>query len=315
MLYIGKEKKKANRIESMLQLEKILKIEFAEIDLTETKRNLATHGLYDPIVQAIDLINGHLQNSKHELKTYGSIQITHVATALLIKINEYFRILKKQKKHKVQKSLEGLLGSVLKRLLIQVIEILPENKKLKFAILVYNSLEETCKLYDYDFKHLMTFLGIESSASGKFISNTDSALIDPSKLEVNQIACYIWNHKLNMEFASFIGIVKKFKITEDINKFEQMFDYPNDNLAIRFDEKRAEFVMQFFAYLNDIKLMTTNGCGFYQVLECHVFDFKRVFLKDSTPQRIVDKIKKKNGWHPTKDRFEKEFKSCMKTSS
>lgn len=299
----------------MLQFEKILKAEFEDANLNEIIKKISSHKLYDPIVKAVDLINEHLEHSDHELSSYGTPQISHIASSLLIKINEYLRTLISKKREKQKKELEYILGGLLKRLLMQITERLPAEIKIKFATVIYAALKDTCALYDYDFVQLMKFLRVEHSAIENSISQDASPEIDLNEVGSEQIPCYIWNNGANKEFNRFIKMIRKHRITEDIEKFKLLFQNPSKNLAIRFDEKRVVFVMQFLSCVNDSGFVLTNGFGFYQVLQCHVFDFDKTFLKGDTPQRRIAAVKKKTGWEPIKKGLNKELTSIVKMVS
>jgi hypothetical protein len=158
----------------------------------------------------------------------------------------------------------------------------------------------------------MVFLGVEKTALERIASASDSTIVNPTNTERTEIPCYIWNCGSDKEFSAFLKIVEKLKITEDIKNIELLFKRPTKNLAIRMDEQQPDYVLQIFAYFKDVKFFLTNGCGFYQVLQCHVFNFDKVFLKGRPVQRRVDKVKKKNSWKLTKTTLEKEFMSIHK---
>lgn len=300
----------------MLQLKKIIKAEFEDADIDEIISKLSSHHLYAPIISSINLINKHLKESEHEICSYGTPQISHIASSLLIKINESFRTLVFNKKEKDKKELEYLLGGLLKRLLIQVTESLPTEVKIKFARVIYSALKDTCSLYSYDFVQLIKFLGIENSAFENSVSYNASPLLDISDSKNDQIPCYIWNNgSSSKEFNVFIKMVKKHGITKEIEKFKQLFENPSQNLAINMDEKRSVFVLQFLSCINDSGFVLTNGFGFYQVLQCHVFNFDKNFLKDTSAKRQVAAVKKKKGWKPIKNGLMKELLGIVKLES
>jgi hypothetical protein len=299
----------------MLQFDKIIKAEFEDVNLDKIVKKISHHNLYVPIIKSIDLINRHLKEAKHELDNYGTLQVSHIATALLIKINEYLRNLKLKREKKEKQDLEYILGNVFRRVLVQITSQLPSDKKIKFATVIYSSLKETCELYNYDFLQLMSFLSIENYAYEKVVSNYDTKLITPDSTNSNQIPCYFWTSGSSEEFSAFVQILKKHEIAEDAMQIENLFKNPTKNLAIKLDEKRVVFVMQFLSCLNDTKFISANGYGFYQVLQCHVRNFENVFLKNKTPQRMVDGIKKLKSWKPTKKMLEKEFKDLIISSS
>lgn len=299
----------------MLQLKKIIKAEFEDANIDEIIYKFSSHNLYASIISAIDLINLHLKEAEYEISSYGIPQISHIASSLLIKINEYLRTLVSRKKEKDKKELEYLLGGILKRLLIQITDSLPTETKMKFATAIYSSLKDTCSLYSYDFVQLIKFLDIENAAFENSVSFNASPLSDTNGTKNNQIPCYIWNNGSSNEFNFFIKMVKKHAITEEIEKFKLLFKNPSKNLAINMDEKRSVFVLQFLSCINDSGFVLTNGFGFYQVLQCHVFNFDKIFLRDNSAKRQVAAVKKKKGWKPISDGLRKELLSIVRLNS
>ena len=296
----------------MITLEELIKSEFEQVDSKEIVGFLSKEKLLHPIKKSIAIVNAHLGSLQHELDNYGVPQLAHVASILLIKINEQLRLLKANKKANAKKKLEYLLGNILRQLLIQITHKLPDEVKIKFSTTTYNALKETCILYDYDFEELMKFLNIQSKANENSAVYFSTATIDVAESVFEETPSYSWYNNSNKQFEAFLEMVKRNGITKDTGKLRKLFENPAENLAIKFDETRPSFVVQFLSCVSDSGYVIANGCKFYQVLECHVFNFKEVFLKNTSAQRRVAAVKRPKGWAGVKNRIEKELKEIYK---
>src|SRR6202008_1850794 len=138
--------------------------------------------------------------------------VSHIASCLLIKINEYLRALKSKNK-KDKENLEYLLGNILKQLLIQIINRLPKEGKIKFTTVTYIALQDTCKLYNYNFAELMMFLNVQNTAFEKSVSYNAAPPVNISGPTFKETPAYVWISGSTREFDAFIKLAKKYKIT------------------------------------------------------------------------------------------------------
>jgi len=281
----------------MLTLEKILKAEFADADLSEITSLLQHNDLYFPIIEGLQIINQHLKTKTKEIEIFGYPQISHVAVCVLIRINEYVKNLDSQNSTEDKETIVYICGSIFRRCLQILVKMLPDKSRILFTKSLYISLQDTCRMYKYDFNEVLQILSIISAADEK--QAIQNALVPLAVNPTNglQIPGYLWLGAKSKEdsFYEYISQIGICNISET-NKFKSLFHSPDINLSINFNNHSVPFTLQFFHHLNKSKLLTYYGCkGIYQVLQYHVFDFDRIFLRNNTPQRAIDAIKK----HPT----------------
>jgi hypothetical protein len=298
----------------MLRFEDIMSKEFAEANPKHVVDLISRHHLLEPIQKTIDLINFHLSEKENEIKSRGTIQVSHLASSLLIRINEHLRGLKAKRRKKDKEELEYYLGNLLKRLLQEITILLPQDAKIKFSVEIYVALKDTCELYGYDFPELMKFLGILSTARELHVGTQTPAVVPSIERNALQIPCYNWNGTHEQRVA-FLQMVKRHKISKEHKKIEQLFCNPAKNLAIKLDESRAGFVLHFLACVNESKFITPVAAGFYQVLECHACNFSQAFLKGLSAQRAVGNAKKKSNWKNNMKIFNTELKAIVEMAS
>ncbi|OFX32756.1 MAG: hypothetical protein A2X08_06845 [Bacteroidetes bacterium GWA2_32_17] len=291
----------------MITLEQILKDEFADVNLDEITQVLSSHSLLEPINTSIKLINTHLKNKNLEIKHIGNILLSHIASSVLIRSNEYLRSLNNKKCSSDADYLAYILGHIFRRLFEMIISIIPPAIRESFSKCLYISLQETCVMYKYDFIKLIQFLNINASANERVAFQKSTSLISPAQNLIAQVPGYIWLGK-EENFPLFIKTVEELQICYDCQKFEALFQSPTDNLAIPLNTKRSSFVMQFFAFLNSKRFVSYYGCGgFYQVLQYHVFDFDSIFLQYKTPQRKIGSLHFHSSFNANRTKFKTLF--------
>ncbi|PLX08434.1 MAG: hypothetical protein C0596_06140 [Marinilabiliales bacterium] len=293
----------------MITLANILKAEFADADFEKIKEVLVSHKLHEPITQSLSIINKKLKNLSQEIHNYGVPSISHIASCLLISINEYLKFLDSQNQIAEKESLEYLLGSIFRRCFIMIVDKIPEPTNILFTKALYSSLQDTCTIYKYDFSKLMQFLSINVTANEKQAESISQNVKNVNKTLSRQIPGYVWMGKSDGE-NEFIKFVKESGIclNEDFNKFHLLFHNPKENLSIDFNNLMHAYTLQFLANLNKSGLITYYGCkGFYQVLQFHVVDFDSLFLHNLTPQRAIDSVKKHPAWIKNSKSFANQF--------
>lgn len=304
----------------MITLEKIIQTEFENITVDSVVKLLAEHGLYSFLVDAINQINSHIQNQTEEIKDFGSIKVSHIASSLLIRINEYLRSLSNNKEVKQKNELEYLLGNITKRIIKSTIDALPKSISVKQLSVIQISLSETCLLYKYDFEKLTEFIQIDDLVREVYVEYTNSIqqenFIDVS-IENNFPGFQCSSTHVQNSLDNLLNLFQQLKISDEIEKIKTLFNRPTQNLAIKFDENNATYVMQFLVVLNSSAMIESDNkkYGFYQVLECHVLNFKNVFLKGKDGQRGADRVRKLKDWEQRKSEFDKHLKGLLKNTS
>lgn len=299
----------------MLSLEKLVASEFGNANLNEVVKKLAEHNLYDFLIESINTVNVHLIQQQLELKTFSVIKISHIASVMLIKFNEYLRQLFSLGKVEEKKELEYLLGNITKRLIKSVIDEVPVNHRSNQLLSIQISLEDTCKLYKYDFGKLSEFIQIDDIVIEVYVQvseHQDSV----SKIETPLTKTPPGYSSTNIKgdkLRKLLQIMVELEITTEIEKFGKLFDPLYDNLAIRLNESKRNYVLQFFVCLKATGFITcTDSCfGFYQVLQYHVLNFDAVFLNNRPIKGRMDLVRKIKSWDINKELFNKRLKELL----
>lgn len=293
----------------MTTLNKILKEEFTIQEIKAIKVLLTKYELDKTLNQTIELIKNTLQDSNIQIKTFGFIQINHIAASLLIEVNETLRGLDKRKTQD-KLNLESTVGRLCSNILSSIIEKQPQKQRIKIVNSLLITLKDVCKFKEYDFKELLYFLGLESLAGENVAESKSEDVVLPSNKEIEKIPGYKWNGG-EENFDKFMTKLVSLKICEEPKKFRLLFDNPNKNLAISFNNSKPDYVLQFLCCVKESKLISCYGNrnqGFYQVLQTHVKDFDDVFLKFKTPREATDRVKKLKKYDDNKNKFDKILK-------
>lgn len=297
----------------MITLDQILKAEFADANLDEITGLLQQHNLYTPIIDGLGIINGHFKSKSKEIQTFGFPQISHIAACVLIRINEYFSFLNSQQRLEEKENLQYVCGSIFRRCLQILVMKMPINSRELFSKSLYITLQDTCKIYGYDFNELLQIFSIVETANEKqaIQKATSSQKVNPEFIQ--QIPGYSWlgnEDKEDLFFQLFAetNICNK----SEFEKFKSLFKSPKENLSINFNKQLVNFTLQFFFFLKSTGLVTYYGCkGFYQVLQFHVVDFDAVFLHNKTPQRAMGFINKHSSWIGNQRKLKSDFKTIL----
>lgn len=293
----------------MITLEQLLKEEFPETDLNKVISLISGNGLYKQISDSITFINCRLETDKVKIAKYGTVEVHHIGTSLLIMINTRLRDLVNAGKENEKVELEYYLGNLFKRLLIHIVSKIPTPFKMAFVQNIYNTLNETCSLNGYKFDQLMIILGIETMAIKNVAEQGADSIIIPTPEVLGKIPSFVWMSTSTESLDSFIDLSVELKITSDGEGLKKIFHDPFENLAIEFNNKKPEYVLQFLACVNASKLVTYSGCsGFYQVPQSHVKNFDSDFLKNKDPFRRIENVKRLTNWKANKKRFDVALK-------
>lgn len=296
----------------MITIEKIINNEFANASIDDIVSKISAHNLFEFTSKAIELVNVHLDNKKFELEKYNIIKIESVVSSLLIGINEHLRSLKKKTDTEIEE-LEYLFSNISIGLLKAILEEIPDQNKAGQVTSIYDCLKDTCTLYKYNFEALSDFLQIEDLVRNiyvkvQMISKNNENLID--RTISNNMPGYkcTYTH-FEPKMPKLLDIMKQLKITDDIEKFGELFNSPSKNLAIKLNENRDTYVMQFLTYLYSLQVIESNNkkFGYYQVLECHVINFKQTFLRGATGQKGSERVRRLKDWDTRREEFENIF--------
>lgn len=300
----------------MITIDQILKHEFQNVGRDKIVSILSKNKLYDFLSEIISLLNDHIDNKHEELKLFGILQISPIASTLLIRINEYLRLLSKKKRTKEKQELEYILGNITKRIIKLIIDEVPNNSKALQLKSIEISLRDTCKLYNYDFEKLSEFIQIddlvlEIYADLSVNSEKFPAIDISSNNSIPGFQCCSNHNK--QQLPGLIKLIKSLGISDETDKIKKLFNKPNKNLAIQLNDKKPTYVMQFWAALCTSKIIESNNdnYGFYQVLECHVLNFKEIYLKGKSGQRGADRVRKLQDWPVRKREFEGHFRELF----
>lgn len=293
-----------------ITIQSIIEAEFANVNINEIISQLKEHQLYDFIIKSLEQINEHIKLKKNSIKLNGVLNIAPIGVIMLIKFNEYFRKLAQGEMVEEKEKLEYLLGNFMKRLLINVIKAVPKKEKQAQLQQIVTGLMDACKLHSYDFEKLSEFLNTDDMILELYSHLPNIETLSTSK--PSQLPGLIMKHDSPQAIAKLIEILNEQEITKDNDKVVRLFNHPNENLSIEFNEQNKKRVLQFLAVLKDSKLISFEGCnGFYQVFSCHVKNFDSIFLNGRTPQKRIDCIRKHKDWSDQEKYFNIQLKQLF----
>ncbi|MCA6437544.1 MAG: hypothetical protein IM592_13740 [Bacteroidetes bacterium] len=294
-----------------ITIQSIVEAEFANVNINEIISQLKDHHLYDFIIKSLEQINEHIKLKKNSIKTNGILNIAPIGVIMLVKFNEYFRNLIQGEKCEEKEKLEYLLGNFMKRLLINVIKAVPKKEKQAQLQHIVVGLIDACKLHNYDFEKLSKFLNTDDMVLEFYAHLPNSESISNSTS--NQLPGLIMKHDSPEALSLLINILKNEGITEEYNKFIELFNHPKENLAITFNQINKIHVLQFLVVLKNSGIVSFHHCGgFYQVFSCHVKNFDEVFLHGKTPQKRIDAVRKLKDWFSKEEHFENQLRQIVK---
>lgn len=296
--------------QNKLSFQNIIEAEFGNANIDEIKQKLEEHNLFDFIANCVSQINEHLKVKAETIKQNEALNIAPIGAMMLVKFNDYFRDLLSKNNNSKKVEIEYFLGNFTKRILIIVIDIVPQSIKQKQLQNIVTGLSDACKLHNYDFEKLSAFLRIDEMVLELYSHLSFSET--PVLSNTSQLPGFKMKNKSTESLSILIEILNKENITKDNEKIIQLFNTPKKNLAIEFNENKITQVLQFMAVLKNSGLISYHACGgFYQVLSCHVKNFDAVFLNGKTPQQRIDKVRKLKNWCDSKDYFDGQLKQLL----
>lgn len=293
-----------------ITIKSIIESEFINADIHEITNKLKQHQLYDFINSCLEQINLHIKQKNLSHNRKGILNVAPIGVMMLVKFNEYFRELSKNGEITEKEKLEYLLGNIMKRLLIQVVKVVPKNEKQAQLKHIVSGLTDACKLYQYDFEKLSEFLNTDDMVLELYASLESSESISSSNN--SELPGLILKHDSTEALNLLCTIFKKEQITEEVDKIKLLFENPTENLAITFNENKKVHTLQFLAVLKNSGLISYHHCGgFYQVFSCHVKNFDLNFLNGKTPQKRIDAVRKLKGWFAQEEYFENQLRQII----
>jgi hypothetical protein len=293
-----------------ITLETIIEAEFGNASIPKIRKILKKHHQYEFLINSIHQINLHITNKQSELKDSGMLNVGALAAIILTKFNQYLRELKGKEMQDDKKELEYLLGNISRRIIQLVLDEVPPTAKFRQLSNIVASLIDVCNIYKYDFFQLSTFLNVDELVRNVYV--TQSKKEEPDINRQARVPGYrtCSANSKNKTYA-LIKLIIDLGICEEEEKLHKLFNKPKENLSIRFNEEDPVYVMQFWAALNPKHIIESDDpkFGFFQVLECHVINFKQYFMKGLSGKRAADSVRKRQDWIMRASKFDSHFKN------
>ncbi len=300
----------------MLEIDEIIIEKFGKEEFTNTKLVFDKYGLTRKIELYLGLINNHIERIDKELKIFGFINISALASILLVESNNLVGSFS-ENEIKEKNDLKNKLGSFYQCVLVKLVK---QHKTLKekeaFLSDIFYALLDVCILKDYDISDLFDFLKlptIEDELEASEIKDiVADNIIKPEEVFENDVLSYVWNSNNDNGQSKFYEILVELEICKNVDNFKELFHEPISNLNIELNENKVNYVMIFLICLKDSSLITYSGrTGFYKVLQCHVKNFDEIFLDNLEPKRRVDNIKRSVKFHQIKSMVDEKLKECI----
>lgn len=274
------------------------------ITLDEVVRNLRMNNELDdllrqptmdnflaPLELSITMVNRHLNNLQYEISSYGSVMISHVASGILVRVNEQIKSSARNKKRK----LKSILGELFKGLLNMVAKLLPKDRRYLFWNMIRTALLETCELFNYRTQELQERLALRHFCFKK---------------ACQLVPMFVWKGD-EADFQKLLKLVQDLKIGE-IKEFKRLFERSEDYQHVSLNTDEPNYVLQFLACLKESGLIGVSGArGFYKVLAVRVPGFRSVFLKNRDARRRVNTVKNLVTWPGRQKLFNTMLKSLL----
>lgn len=297
-----------------MTLQQIIKEVFDSNEKNEVLELLKTNGFDEDLKKSIKLLNTFLKQENEPLSKTTKGQFYHIATIMLIQLNERLRKIPVDKTE-IKQKLEGVLSEISKRILQKVITNYDDEEKSIILVQLVRVLKDICEFYSYKINDLLKLLGVDEI--NYFKSNIEKKGDDlylPSTKQ-DSLPYYTWHGK-ETELDTFISyLVDELIICTDKSKLKALFSPINENMNIEFNQTDPDNVLKFLCCLKDSGLVRTKGNGkqgFYTVLKVHVKNFDEIFLRFNEANKVVDRVKKHADFVPTKDIYNNDLKKFIK---
>ena len=287
----------------MIDLHQIIAGLYVDKSYHEIKDLLEEQNMYIPLKKCTILLNEALATEKKVVPTdLRSIQIGHIASLILVSVNEKLKTIKIIDK---RSQLEEILSSICRKILQNFLS----QTKSDISILTYQlmvALQDSCTFHDYDYQKLDSFLGLEGTILKMVAEKKPNNVIMPkTSPPVKTVPGYWWKGAKN-DKPDFIELVAD--VTNEKKKtIHKLFDKPTERLNLNFNASKANYILHFFSKTKG-QLIGRHGTGYgyYQVLGFHVLDFEEKFLKYRPAREIINLIKNnRSKYQENEEKFDK----------
>ena len=292
----------------VITIDKLILLEFKNSNQEKVIRTLTDHSLYNPMKRAVKKINSTIFQKTCIINDQNLLYTTHFICTILIKSKEYINFLSLQGEKEEKDELKIILSNIYHRLLSMIFMELSENLKQTLAQYLKKYFSASSYILGYEIFDDKQLFSLKTQVTNEsYLKSSEDA-----QNNAIQIPSFSWSNRNENKFNIFLNLVLELKITDDIKKFSQLFNNPTENLKISLDSSRVSFVLQFFTYLKDTKLISYHNCkGFYRVLQFHVLDFDSVFLKGKAPKIRNGQVKKRNDWNSNYNIYKNLFQKLI----
>lgn len=241
-------------------------------------------------------LNSIIQNEEILIKDCHSLPVGHIASNLLWAVNKRIAL---EGNPETTKEMENILGDVCLAVLLAFLDSIKSEKSLVWMQINY-ALRDSCDFHNYDFNQLIRFLKIDTAAS--YFQSRKSADRIAYKEPIPSLC---WKGKPE-QLKDFLDIFIDQKIIRARKGLGKLFQNPSEPLQLQFEPELANLVVQFFYTVKHNGLVTHAGCkGFYQALEFHIVDFKKLFLKNQEARKRINSLRQsKSKWINNQQRID-----------
>jgi len=286
----------------MIDLKKILDTLYSDKSHIELEKMLREAQLYNAFKTTVTQLNTLIVKEKELLKTMKVLPVGHIAANLLSTLNAQLKlIVDLDKKKKMESFLSSLSYQVLKSFLASITS--PKEPLINHISL---ALHDTCSLNNYDSNQLFLLIDLKSELAYKRSQKNKDLKIGLPEITAGGIPSYIWNGADN-NLKAFLAIFSEQKLMLTKKGITSLFNNPDSNLNLQFNPANADLVLQFFYTLKKKKLLKcSRSNGFYLVLNFHVLDFEKLFLKNKPAQKRINALRQnKTKWLENQKRIDK----------
>lgn len=279
----------------MIKLPVILSGLYADRNSQEITEWLEKYNFLDPLKKSISQLNRVIAHESLLKQACDCVPVGHIASNLLWAINDRIH---KEKNPDLVQEMENLVSDVCFNLLKEFFQYIKSDKKAIVAQIDI-ALKDCCEFHNYDYSQLVRLLRIEQGIS------YFQTLQHGDRIVSAEIPHYCWKGKPT-EFAEFLNLFTEHKLVKSKKGLAKLFENPSEPLNVSFDPALANLTLQFFYVCKKRKFLSHTVCGYYQVLEFHIPDFKKTFLKNMTGGDRVDSLRNsKTQWSHNQERIDK----------
>lgn len=283
----------------MINLHQVLSTTYADRKESQIYDWLQFYSLAEPLQKTVAQLNKAITDQSTLLSDMKSIPVGHIASNLLLAVNQ--RIIRENNPDIVAE-LENTMSDICLGLLKEFFSHIKTDKK-AIILQIDLALKDTCDFHNYDYHQLVRLLNLDS-----FISYLQT-LKNSERIITGAIPAYCWKGK-PAEKADFLNILTERNLVRSKKRLALLLENPNQPLGLAFNPALANLTLQLFYTLKKLKLLSPTAAGFYQVLQYHVLDFEKDFLKNKTPRARLNSLRQsKLQWNDNQQRIDKWLQS------